>query len=789
MLKNYFLIAIRNLTKNISFSLINILGLSFGLGCFLLISLWILDELAYDKFHSDIDNIYKVYADMGTISGSSSVWHTTPANMGPVLKEYSEVDQICRVTPPSGILAKRDTIRFQETGYFADPNFFRFFTFPLTGGMDPATVLADPYDIVISRSFASKFFGDQDPVGESLQVINQDVEETYRITAVFEDIPDQSSLKFDFIIGYESYERHRPWNKDWENFNLITFLKLSAGVEPDAAENSFGKMMERFIEDEEIDLFIRTFGDFHLRSNFDDARVATGRIQYIRQFQVIAIFILLIAGINFMSLSTAKSWSRAREVGVRKVFGAGRMSLFFQFIGESILLSLVAVAGALLLAQISLPLFNFLVKKNLALPYGQWEFWTVLLLIGVITGFLAGSYPALYVSSFIPSRALAGKLKSSGALLGFRRVLIIIQFSISIVLMISTLVIYKQIEYIRSKDLGLEKDNVLFFGYYDGIRKNPDFFRSEIEAIPGVSSVTFSTHNPIQVSTITTGPTWKGKPEGLDVGFYAIETDHQFVPTFGLEVIEGRNFPEDNPGGNNYYLINEEAARVMGMDDPLGEQISGWNPDPGEIIGVVKDFHHVSFFQQIEPVIIRLNPDATWIVFVKLSGGVDLGSTLTQIESVYTGLEPNYPFSYRFVDEDFNRIYSTVASTGSLALVFSVIAIIISCMGLFALSLFMTEKRTKETGVRKAMGASVANLLLHYSKNYLLLVVLSFLVSIPVTIYFTRVWLLNFAYKTELGLPEFVAGGLLAVVIALTTISFQTVKLALRNPADSLRYE
>lgn len=788
MLKNYILIAFRNLLKNKVFSLINIFGLAFGLTCSILISLWIWDEMSFNKFHQNRDSIYKVVVDMGFSSGSSQIWQTTQAPLGPaLLDEVPEVADFTRVTFSQSLLFQRENIKFKERGYFVDTSFIKIFNFPLLEG-DKDNALKELKNIVISKKLARKYFEGESAIGKTISITNNEKQD-FVVSGVLKEIPSQSTLQFDYLILFDEYQRTRPWRKHWGNFNLSTFIQLRADASRETVEEKIANFLTTHKDDEEnTELFLHSLNDLHLKSDFSRGREPTGRIQYVKLFSIVSGIILLIACINFMNLSTARSGKRAREVGIRKVSGAIRAHLIAQFLGESLIVAFVSAGLGLTIADLLLPAFNLLTSKNIIMPYNNGLFILSLFMISIITGLLAGSYPAIYLSSFNPVKALGKQIKSGKSLGGMRRFLVIFQFVLSIVLIIGTIILRTQIDYIKNKDLGLKKDNIIYFSTREPITSKMDVFKNKLLEHPEIKSVSFANQSPISVGNMTSDPEWDGKLEGDDINFHVIQSDHEFVSTFDIEILEGQDLPEKFEPEYNYLLVNEEAVRMMGMEDPIGQRLSFWDENPSEIVGVVKDFHHQSLFSPIEPVIIKLNPPSTWQVFIRIETENPEG-IIASIEKIHNEFEQEYPFEYRFLDQQFERTYRSVSTAGNLAYIFAFLAIFVSCLGLFGLSSYMAEQRTKETGIRKVMGASVSNLVIMFSKDFLVLVILSIVIAVPVAWYLSDYWLSDFTYRIGLQTSPFLIGGVIAIIIAMVTVSFQTIKAATANPVDSLRYE
>jgi putative ABC transport system permease protein len=512
-----------------------------------------------------------------------------------------------------------------------------------------------------------------------------------------------------------------------------------------------------------------------------------GRIEYVRMFGVVAVFILLIAAINFMNLATARSGQRAREIGVRKAVGASQRSLVGQFLGESVLMAVLALAVALGMVAAGLPAFNALTDK--AITFGRLFPGTVLLFVGLalLTGFLAGVYPALYLSSFNAIAVLRSTFKARRSAVGLRKSLVVFQFAMSILLIVGTLTVYRQIDYIRQKNLGLDRENVVSLTLEGGIQQQYDAFRQELLARPGIASVTATSTNPLDVGQSTTDPTWDGKDPESVVLFHIISARHDFIETMKMEMVAGRSFSRAFATDSVGFIVNEAAARAMGMKDPVGQRLAFWSRE-GQIIGVVKDFHMTSLYAPIEPTIIRLAPNDTWRLFVRTQAG-QTEAALASLEAVYKKFNPAYPFAYEFLDASFEQTYRSEMVIGTLARTFAVLAVFIACMGLFGLASFTAEQRTKEVGIRKVMGASVANLVVLLSRDFIVLVLIAFVLTAPVAYYVAVAWLGNFAYHVALDAQVFAVAGVAALLIAWLTVGYQSVRAAVANPVRALRTE
>ncbi|ELR71850.1 ABC transporter, permease protein [Fulvivirga imtechensis AK7] len=793
MLKNFYKIAYRNLLRNSLFSIINILGLAFGLACFLLVTLWIWDELKYDQFHVKGEHIYKVFGELKN-EGEAQIMPYSPSALAqPIVEKLPEVNNLTRVFPAETVIAS-DNAKFLESGIYADSSFFSIFSFPLQEGT-VQHLFSEPGTILISHQLAQKYFPGESALGKSLSIVTPDNEKMdCKVSGVLAKIPRQSSLQFDFVMNYQWFEeKYRPWwsslRSQWAytNFNVTTYMKVAPEADVQRLNEKLGTFINDYTGLESDDaLFVYPFSKLYLHSDFSQGRAPTGRIQYIRLFSIIAIVILLIACINFMNLSTARAGRRAKEVGLRKTVGAGKGQLLTQFLAESFIIVLISMAIAVTLTDILLPGFNVLTEKHLSIPFGSTSFLLVVMSLTVFTTILAGSYPALYLSSFNPAKILKSANHQRGGLTLFRKWLVIIQFTLSITFIVYAVVVYRQIEYLQNKDLGIQKENIVHH-FLRGIKVHKDAYKNELLNISGIEAVSFTEHHPFNISNGNRHVMWKGKPENALIYFNVMQVDGGFMETFGTELLQGSNFPHHYSGNSDrYFIINEAAADAMMAGEPIGMELQVWGNN-GKVVGLVKDFHHQSLEKQIEPVILVFNPEEVWCAFIRIGTGNP--SVLSDIQTVYAKYEKEYAFDYSFVADQYSKSYNDVVTMGKLSNIFSVVAIVISCLGLFGLSVFMAEQRTKETGIRKVLGADELSIVWLFSSDFLKLVSLAFIVASPLAWLCTDSWLSHYAYRTEIGVMPFVLAGTLAASIALLTVSFNTFKAALANPVDSLKYE
>ncbi|MBD2700495.1 ABC transporter permease [Spirosoma sp. BT702] len=799
MIQNYLKIAWRNLTRHKTFASINILGLVLGMASSLLILLWVQHERSIDHFHANGSRLYQILENQQTTGNDLSTTPTTPHLLAPALvAELPEVERSVHMTPGNMLLLAVGTNSYRERGCYASPDLFQIFSFPMVQG-NPKTALVGPSSLVISEAVARKLFGRTDVVGRSVRIGNKD---DRQVTGVFQDIPTNSSLKFDFVLPSKPYIKQNPQAPRWSRNGWRTFALLRPNVDI-AALNA--KMLD-FIHRHDSTLtmvttFMFRFEDTYLHSKFTKGQPDGGRIEYVRLFTIVAVFLLLIACINFMNLATARSAKRAKEVGIRKVVGAERAYLIGQFTGEAVLLTIVSAMIALVLVQCLIPLFNQLTEKQMAIPYDNPIFWAGLLGLALITGLLAGIYPAFFLSSLQPVKVLKGN--SPTALLRFkagavllRQGLVVFQFALSLLLIIGTLIVSRQMHFIRTKNLGIDRENVIYMRVDGELTRHFEPFRQALLQAPGIRSVSSSAEDPLYTNNSTTGVSWKGKPQTDNTMFFELPVSYDFVKTMNIQLVAGREFSKAFPADSTNYIINEEAARRMGMNNrnrtggpagsPVGQTMS-FEDVPGTIVGVVKNFHLNSLRVAIEPLVIHFGTTNNTLLVRTQPGQTE--QALASLEKLAKQFNPAYPFTYTFADENFEKLYKSETLVGKLTSYFALIAIGIACLGLFGLAMFMAEQRTKEIGVRKVMGASVGSIIALLSGDFLKLVAVAIVIASPLAWWAMHEWLQTFAYRIDIAWWMFTLAGGLVTGVALLTVSYQSIKAALVNPVKSLRSE
>ncbi len=786
MFKNYLKVAFRNLFRNKVFSIINISGFAIGMASAILILLWIQDELSYDRFHKNPDRLCQVWSSDELDGGIRSLVFT-PQMLAPALKkDYPEVEDAARIGWSFLHLFSYQNKKLKIAGTWTDPSFLTMFNFPVLRG-DAKTALKDPYSVVLTQRVAKKLFGDEDPIGKIVKIDNSD---NFTVTAILKDPPENTQFEIEYLNSSAYLQAKGYFDTDWTNISIRTFALLRAGVSLSKVNAKIKDIDVRYSDNRaKTTSFLYPVSDVRLYSDFKNGKAVGGRIETIRTFGLIAVLILLIACINFMNLSTARSEKRAKEVGIRKVSGAMKKSLIGQFLGESVLMASIAGIFALIIVQLCLPAFNQLTQKHLSVDFSNIWFWISALGFIVITGLLAGSYPAFYLSAFKPVSVLKGSFKKINTLITPRKVLVVLQFSFAIVLIISTIIVSQQIQYAQQRKTGYDKNNLIYLFLEGDITKHYDLIKNDL--IKSGAAVSMSrTFSPMTLA-FSSGfsLTWPGKGPNTKIDFIRSSTDGNLVKTAGLKLIQGRdidtqNYPTDSTG----CLISESAAKAMGFKNPIGQTITD-DPTTWHIVGVFKDFILESPYQPIKPMIIKGPKDAFNVVNIKLNGDRPTEQNLAKAAQIFKTYNPEYPFEYYFVDEEYAKKFNDERLTAKLAGLFSGLTIFISCLGLFGLATFMAENRVKEIGVRKVLGASISNITLLLSRDFLKLVVMAVIIATPVAWWIGSQWLTKFDYHIGISAWIFVFAGLSAILIALITVSYQSIKAARANPVKNLRTE
>lgn len=790
MFKNYFKTAWRNLWKNKFYSGINITGLAIGLAAGIMILLWVQDEWSYDRFHRKADSIYKINSLMG-----EQVWEGSPGPLAVFCKqsipEVLNVVRINNVDEP--LLFTYKDKKFTESKLaFVDSTFFSMFDFKLLEG-NSAKPFPNVNSIILTSSVAKKYFAQKNAMGKILATDQGN----FTVSGVMQDFPENTSIKYDMLLPMSLYAQlfeqgggngsNAAWNTidtDLGDFYFKTYIQLQKDVSP---ENVAQKLSHIYLtkkgENAQGNAFsLQPLKTLHLTA----ADGSNSALQTVRIFLAVAVLILLIACINYVNLSTARSMLRSKEVSVRKIIGAARSHLFIQFIIESALLFLFASGLAFFIIYLLLPLYNKLSGKSLVFSLGNSNVWMVISIAIISTLFLASIYPALLLSSFKPIQALKGKLSLGIGAASFRKTLVVTQFVFSISLIIATIVISRQLQYIKEKDLGFDKEYVFSFGLKKEWYGHMDAARSELLKQPGVLDVAFSDNNIAGVNGTTGDTYWEGKEENRAFLVNPINIDEHFIPLLKMQFVEGNNFTGSR-ADSAHVILNETAIKETGIKDPVGKSFTLWQTK-GTIIGVVKDFNYASLKQKVEPAIFYYRPSRNSRMYIKTTGG-DASLAIAAARKVWKEYNPDFPFDYSFLDEDFGKMYQSEQRTASLFNVFAVIAIAISCLGLFGLATYTAQVKTKEIGIRKVLGASVINITRLLAREFIVLVLIAFIIATPVAWWLMHQWLQNFAYRINISWWVFVLTGVAALGIALATVSFQAIKAAIANPVKSLRTE
>lgn len=800
MLKNYLKVAFRNIKRQRGYAFINISGLAIGMAACIMILLWVHDELNFDSYHENAKRIYRLTVDANLGAQMKAPVSPTPA--GPAMvQEYPEVLQAARLTRPNRSPVIVDDMEyFEENVAFADNSIFEVFSFPFLEG-DPTTALTTAYSAVITEKTARKYFGDDDPIGK---MIRFEGDQKYAITGVVQNVPENSHFTFNILRSMETQNaENRQLMENWFAISQYTYVLLDEGADAEALEEKLPALVEKHLGailksyGASLVLHLQPLKRIHLHSDFPGDIGAQGNIMYVYLFSGIALFVLIIACINFVNLSTARSATRAKEVGMRKALGAVRQRLVGQFLGESIVYSLLSLLLSIVLILAAMPWFNTIIGRSLSLNILQVP-WLIpgFILLALLVGIIAGSYPAFFLSAFHPVRVLRGRLKAGTKNIIFRRLLVISQFAISIALIIGTLVIYRQLTYMKSTDLGFEKEHVVVLpGLRDVMPDSYQTLKDEFKNISGVINVGASSMVPGRgITKSLFQPEGFAQDQSQPMDYRSI--DPGYLPTLGIKIMVGRNFSEDlSTDQTESALINKTAAEKFGWSDPIGKQFilnSDQTGQEGEarinVIGVVNDYHSTSLREKIEPMILFDDPTQYTTLAIRVAPS-NIQKTLNLVRNKWKELLPQRPFDYFFLDESFDSQYRAEERMGNLILRFSVLAVFIGCLGLFGMASYSTEQRTKEIGIRKVLGASAGVIVRMLSKEYVFLVAIGNLIAWPTAFLLMKSWLDNFAYRTSLSIWVFVAAATLSLTIALLTVSYQSIKAALANPATSLRYE
>ncbi len=788
MLINYLKIFVRNLTRNKTYSIINVLGLSIGIACSILILLWVADELSYDRFHKNANEIYRIVGDDGIVGKMT----TTCGPLADYMKDnFSDVVHATKYLPYAGSSFKyKDKILKMDKGAFADPAFFEMFSFTFLRG-DPKTALSNFTNIIITESMAKRFFENEDPMGKTLLFDGQNPS---MVSAVIKDPPANSQLQFDFVVNTLILKYIGFPLFDWSTSGLHTFIQVQKNTDIQKLNTQIADIMPKQIPGFNRKLFLQPLTDIHLNTDFADDLPGIGDKKYIYIFSAIALFLILIACINYINLSTARMLKRSKEVGLRKVMGSNRFQVIKQFFSESFIIVIISFIAAIVLVGILLPIFNQISGKVLTANYFDITFLSGITGLLILVSLLAGGYPALFLSSAKPVYAMKNILRDGQRGSFFRKILVVIQFSLSIMLIIGTTTVYYQLHYIKNKKLGFDKENILCIGTKGNFLQNYSTMKNELLSQSSIQDVTAEDRLLINSTQSTTNLYWEGKDNNTDIHIEYSYVDYNYFDMLNVEMNDGRKFSQEMSTDQTAFILNQEAVDQMKLKQPIGKRFI-LNNIEGKIIGVIKNTNFKSLHHKVVPAVYMalnnysiLSFTYNGIILVKTTAG-KTRDAITAIENIWKRVNPDLPFEYHFLDETIDEQYVKENQTAKIFSCFSLIAIFISCLGLYALTVFMIENRTKEIGVRKVLGATVSNITFILSKEFMKWVVFSNFIAWPIVYFVMDKWLQNFAYHVNISWWIFVLAGVLALVIALLTVSYQAIRAAMANPVKSLRYE
>ncbi len=788
MIRNFFKVAFRSLWRSKGYSAINLIGLAIGMASAIIILLWLQNEISYDQFHEKKDRIYEAW-NKARFDGKLMCWNTTPKILARTLeRDLPEVEQAVRVNHWGTFLFNLGEKKWLIHGSQVDSNFLDVFSFPMIKG-NPKTALKELYSIVITEKMATTIFGKEDPMGKTIRVNSKD---NLTVTGILKNLPNDTRFDFEWLTPWSYLRKNGEDDSYWGNNSTTTYVLLKQGASIAHAQEKM-KVIKQHYDDEakhdKWEMFLYPLSHWRLYSNFENGVETGGRISFVRLFTIVASFILLIACINFMNLSTARSERRAKEVGIRKVVGAQRSSLITQFIGESVLLAFIAGVIAIGIVQLSIPGFNQLTDKTLYIPFGSIYFWFSGIAFVLFTGLLAGSYPAFFLSAFKPVSVLKGTFKKVSALVTPRKVLVVLQFTFAIILIICTIIVTQQIDYAKNRQTGYNRSNLIYFYLSDNIEKKYTALRTDLVQSGIAASVTKISAPLTQSWSDGWGQDWEGKDPSDRTDFRRYNEDGGLGKTAGLTFVAGRDIdPSAYPNDSLAMVINESALKVMKFKNPIGQFVKD-NGKTWHVVGVIKDFILESPYEPTKPMLIY-GPKAWFnIVLVKLNKEKTISQYMDMTQKLVLRYDPNYLFVSNFVDEEYARKFENEKRTGILSGLFAGLTILISCLGLFGLATYMASARIKEIGVRKVLGASITNIATLLSKDFIILVLISLLIATPVAWLAMHAWLESYPYRIAISALVFIGAGLLSILIALLTVSFQAIKAAMANPAKSLRTE
>ena len=786
MLKNFFVIAIRNFMRQRFYSFINVLGLSTGLASALFIFLWVKDEVSIDAGYKDSDRLYRIVSNLKISDDEIMTWNITPGPLRESILENVPEAEVVVHTASTGALIQYNDKALQERGEYADSTFFKIFDFKILKG---TTDNLDRSSIAISKKLAKSLFGNEDPIGKVVKVAKtNDLE----VKAVFDDIERGSSFRAEYIMPMEIYRTNRGQGWNWGNFDHPLFVKLVEGASPEAVIKKINDTQAERVKADGGSSALYTIlplKSYYLNSNFENGVQTGGRIQYVKIFSIVAIFIVLIACINFMNMATARAVQRAKEVGIRKVVGAQRFSLVGQFIGESMVTTLLSMLVAIVIVYTLLPMFNGLVNKNIVIDFADPVLLISLVTIILVVGLAAGTYPAFFLSSYRPASVLKSAMPTGFRGSALRKSLVVFQFALTVIMIASAMVVMRQVEYIRNKNLGYDRKSLVNFFAQGEIRKKFETFRTEAEKIPGVEMVSLSDNSLVQVNNQNGSVSWPGRPDNDKTFFRTVACDYKFPETMGVKLKEGRYFT-NSIADTSAFIVTEKAIEIMGLENPIGTRITQWG-NPGIIVGVAEDIHARSMHEAIDPIVLFNVPlNVNWgnRVVVRFDAAKTT-EVIKDLQGLAKQFEPEYPFNYTLLDDDFEKLYNTEKVTGSLAFGFTIIAIIISGLGLLALAAYTAERKRKEISIRKTLGATVGSIVSLMSSEFARLSLIAAIIGCPVAWYLMGKFLEGYQYHMDLSIDIFIVTALVVVVISLATVIFQVARAAIANPVEALRNE
>lgn len=783
MLKHNILLFFRNIKRQKSSFLINVIGLSSGLACALLIALWVNDELGVDKFYKDHDRIYQVIEHLNFNTGTQTIIETSGPMAELLAEKMPEVEYATSTIQPDWfgmhVLSVGEN-SLKAVGQLVSEDYFNIFSFNILQG-NKGNILSDPNSIVLSQKLAMNLFGAaENSIGK---VVEFEHSRQFQVSGIFENVPHNATAQFDFILSSEASKEAAPWNSlhTWNGSGPQVYVKLKKGTDIEQLNAKVGAIRKNRDENTVRTATLIPYSEHYLHGTYENGKQVGGRIEYVKLFTLIAILILIIACINFMNLSTARASKRLKEIGVKKAVGAKRKTFVFQFLSESVLMSFMALIIAIVIVALFLPHFNTIIGKQLTLSFDP-TLLTITLGITLLTGIIAGSYPALYLSGFNAITVLRGQLNQSLGELWTRKGLVVVQFALSIVLIVSVLVVYKQIEFVQNKNLGYEKENIVRFNVEGKIREGLETFTSELKKLPNIKNASSNTHSMVGHNWSTTLD-WEGKNPENDVTFQIVGVDYDFIETMGMEMKMGHSFSREFGTDSTGVIFNEAAIKAMGLNDPIGKTIANGE---NRIIGVVKDFHFKSMHDKVEPLFMAMMPGNVKNVMVRIAAGKEKEALVT-LQNFYEKFNPGFPFEYQFLDQDYQKLYASEQRVATLSKYFAGLAILISCLGLLGLAIFTAEKRRKEISIRKVLGQSASQVTVMLSSEFAKLVLVAILIALPIAYLLVNNWLSGFAYRIPLQIWYFVGAGVLALLVAILTVGSQAIRAANKNPVDALR--